>query len=83
MKFLFTFVTFIIIFKSGSAGLIFAQPEIPVLKKYATDLTSTLSSNELNTLNRRLESYEDTTSNQLVMLMIPTLNDYPIEYYAI
>lgn len=83
MKFLFSFLTFIVIINSGSVGLIFAQPEIPSLSKYATDLTSTLSSSELSTLNRRLESFEDTTSNQLVMLMIPTLDDYPIEYYAI
>ncbi|GAB4292342.1 MAG: hypothetical protein Kow0098_12210 [Ignavibacteriaceae bacterium] len=62
--------------------LIFAQPEIPDLKMWATDLTGTLTSQELLVLNNRLREFEDTTSNQLVTLMIPTLNGYPIEYYA-
>lgn len=57
----------------------FAQPEIPVLKMWATDLTGTLSQSELNQLNTRLKSYADTTSNQIIVLMIPSLNDYPIE----
>jgi len=60
-----------------------AQPEIPVLEKWATDFTSTLTSGQLDDLNYRLKTYEDTTSSQLVALMISTLNDYPIEYFAI
>ncbi|HCY74801.1 MAG: TPM domain-containing protein [Ignavibacterium sp.] len=57
----------------------FAQPEIPVLKMWATDLTNTLNQTELNELNVRLKTYADTTSNQIIVLMIPSLNDYPIE----
>lgn len=60
----------------------FAQPAIPELKSYATDLTGTLSTDEMNMLNTMLKTFEDTTSNQLVMLMIPTLDDYPIEDYS-
>lgn len=61
---------------------IFAQPEVPALKNYATDLTGTLSASQLNSLNHRLKMYEDTTSNQLVSLMIPGLDDYPLEYFT-
>lgn len=57
----------------------FAQPEIPILKMWATDLTNTLNQTELNELNARLKTYADTTSNQIIVLMIPSLNDYPIE----
>jgi uncharacterized protein len=60
----------------------FAQPAVPELKSYATDLTNTLSSEELAQLNNRLKAFEDTTSNQLVILMISTLDDYPLEYYS-
>jgi uncharacterized protein len=60
----------------------YAQPEIPTLKQWATDYTSTLSRSQLETLNYRLKTFEDSTSNQLVMLMIPTLDDYPIEYFT-
>lgn len=57
----------------------FSQPVIPELKMWATDLTGTLDQSDLSTLNSRLKSYEDTTSNQIVVLMIPSLDGYPIE----
>lgn len=60
----------------------FAQLEIPTIKTWATDLTNTLSKSELEDLNLRLKTYEDSTSNQLVTLMIPTLGGYPIEEAA-
>ena len=60
----------------------FAQLEIPTIKMWATDLTNTLSESELEDLNIRLKTYEDSTSNQLVALMIPTLGGYPIEEVA-
>jgi len=59
-----------------------AQGELPSLKYLATDLTNTLSADETQNLNRILSAFEDSTSNQLVFLMIPTLNDFPIEEYA-
>lgn len=60
----------------------FAQIEIPTIKMWATDLTNTLNKSELDDLNFRLKTYEDTTSNQLVTLMIPSLGGYPIEEVA-
>ena len=59
-----------------------AQVEFPVLKNYATDLTNTLSSSELNTLNSTLKSFDDSTSNQIVFLMIQSLNGYSLESYT-
>lgn len=59
-----------------------AQPEIPELKYWVTDLTNTLSSQELNVLNNRLKTFEDSTSTQIAVLIIPALNDYPLEYYS-
>jgi len=60
----------------------FAQPQIPKLKMWATDFTNTLSQSELQDLNERLKSFQDTTSNQIVVLMIPSLENYPIEMLA-
>jgi uncharacterized protein len=60
----------------------FSQPEIPKLKMWATDLTNTLSQSELGDLNRRLKTYQDTSSNQVLVLMIPSLEGYPIEMLA-
>lgn len=63
-------------------SILFAQPAPPELKMWATDLTNTLNSDELMVLNSRLKNYEDTTSNQLVTLMIPILDGSPIEDYS-
>ena len=57
----------------------FGQPEIPKLTMWVTDLTNTLSQSELSDLNSRLKIFADTTSNQVIVLMIPSLEDYPIE----
>ena len=75
MKYLFSFILF-----CYSVGL--AQPQIPKLKMWATDLTNTLTKSELNELNIRLRTYQDTTSNQILVLMIPSLEGYPIEMLA-
>ena len=62
--------------------VVLSQPEQPLLIQWVTDQTSTLSSNEISTLNHSLKTYEDTTSNQLVVLMIPTLNGYPMTMFT-
>jgi len=59
-----------------------AQSEIPSLNKFATDLSSTLSSSELYTLNSALKNFQDSTSNQVVFLMTSSLNGYPLESYT-
>ncbi len=72
------YLFFLVLIYSSS----FAQPEIPQFKNWANDLTNTLSSQELQQLNFRLKTYEDSTTNQLVTLMIPSLEGYPLESYS-
>jgi uncharacterized protein len=60
----------------------FSQPKISKLNMWATDLTNTLSQSELSNLNNRLKNYEDSTSSQILVLMIPSLENYPIEMLA-
>ena len=62
--------------------VIYAEPKIPQLQNWATDLTNTLTSQQLNELDYRLRAFEDSTSNQIVVLMVPTINDYPLEEYS-
>ncbi len=59
-----------------------AQTEFPILKNYASDFTSTLSNAELYTLNTTLKSFDDSTSNQVVFLMMSSLDGYPLEMYT-
>jgi uncharacterized protein len=63
-------------------GILFGQPGIPVLKYYANDLTSTLSSGQISFLSNDLKTFDDSTSNQVVFLMMPSLDGYPIEMFT-
>lgn len=60
-----------------------AQTEIPTITKFATDITGTLSQPQLDDLNGILRNFQETTSNQITLLMIASLNDKPIEDYAL
>lgn len=74
MSFIFCFFLYTLI--------LVAQPKVPELKSWATDMTGTLSSQQLDNLNYALKTFEDSTSNQLIVLMISSLGDYPIDYYS-
>jgi uncharacterized protein len=56
---------------------------VPRLTQYATDQTGTLSPDQLGVLNARLRTFEDSTSTQVVVLMMPTLAGEPIEEFAL
>lgn len=57
--------------------------EIPKLQRRVTDLTNTLSAAEINALEGDLAAFEDSTSCQIVVLMIPTLGDQSLEDFAL
>jgi uncharacterized protein len=52
------------------------------LENWATDLTNTLTQDQLTYLNNKLRAYEDSTTNQIVILIISSLNDNSIEDLA-
>jgi len=60
----------------------FASGNYPALSKYATDLTGTLSQSELNSLEQKLRTFFDSTSTQIVFLMIPSLDGGSLEEYS-
>jgi uncharacterized protein len=57
--------------------------EIPKLTRYCNDFTGTLTNQQQNLIDRALRDFEDKTSNQIVFLMINSLEGYPIEEYTI
>lgn len=75
MKIFFLFILIPILFLK-------AQIEIPVLKNYANDFTNTLSNSELYTFNTALKKFDDSTSNQIVFLMISALNGASLEDFT-
>jgi uncharacterized protein len=64
------------------APFIAAQTKIPELKQRVNDFTNTLSFQEWQMLDELLKSYEDTTSTQVAVLMINSLDGESIEEYA-
>ena len=71
------FILYLIFFTGISA-----QPEIPTLNRYATDLTRTLSTPQINKLDQELRRVDQVTSNQIVLLIIQSLEGYPLEMYS-
>ncbi len=59
-----------------------AQTDYPALKFYANDFTNTLDNSELSNLNSALKSFDDSTSNQIIFLMIPSLNGGSLEDFT-
>jgi len=58
-------------------------PNKPVPPRLVNDIAGVLSADEEAALERKLVAYDDTTSNQIVVVTVKTLNDYPIEEYAL
>lgn len=56
--------------------------ELPKLTKYANDYTRTLSNAQLTQIENGLRTFDDSTSNQVVFLMINSLDGYPIDMYT-
>jgi uncharacterized protein len=76
MKKVFLFIWFLF------SVISFAQSQIPVLKNWANDYTNTLTPNQLSYLDHDLSAFNDTTSNQIVLLIIHSLNGYPMEEFT-
>jgi len=77
MKKIFLIILFFVALDAG-----FSQTKIPTLKNYITDYTKTLNSAQLYSIENELKAFDDSTSNQIVVLMITSLNNYPIEKFT-
>lgn len=79
---IFLFIFFI-------TGAVYAQPGKSLynnptqLNKYVVDETGTLTQDQVNTLLKKLVDFDKTTSNQIVVYMIPSLNGETIEDVSI
>lgn len=56
-------------------------PERPSPPRLVNDYTNTLTPDQKATLEQKLVAYDDSTSNQVVVVIVPTTNDYaPVDY---
>jgi uncharacterized protein len=60
----------------------FKIPSVPNPAKLANDFTNTLSASELKFLEQKLKTFYDTTTNQITMVMVNSLDGIPISDYA-
>ncbi len=65
-----------------SLACAFAQGEVPILKTRVTDFTNTLSYNDWRSLESRLKQFEDSTSTQIAVLLLNSLNGLDIFDYS-
>jgi uncharacterized protein len=72
-------LTFVVLTNISFAA---SQTNIPTLNQRVNDFTNTLGFQEWQEIDRLLKSYEDTTSTQVVILMINSLEGESIEEYA-
>ena len=67
-------------------GISFSQQNdnsIPTISQRVTDGSSSLSSDEINSLNKLLFDFEQETSNQIVVLMIQSLDGMSLEDFTL
>lgn len=57
-------------------------PPQPVPPRLVVDLTGTLTPDQRDALEAKLVAYDDTTSNQIAVVIIPTTGDYDISEVA-
>ena len=77
--FLLFFVTGFLSISNLSAQNILAKPNPPQL---VNDVVGILSPAEKEALERKLVLIDDSSSNQIAVVILPTLDGYPIEDYA-
>src|ERR1700690_3795838 len=77
------FVCFLVILFCGLRYDNALAQEIPELHRHITDLSGTLSGGEIGSIDQTLSQFEQETSNQIVILLITTLNDQSIEDYTL
>src|SRR5512133_4104413 len=56
---------------------------VPKLVRHMTDLTGTLSGQQVGSLDAKLRSFEDSTSTQIVVLMMPTIGSESLEDFTL
>jgi uncharacterized protein len=67
----------------AGAAAVCQDTQVPPLKHYATDLTGTLSQEQISRLDQILSEFDRSTSTQIVVFMVSTLNGEDLEEYSL
>lgn len=76
-RFLFTLLFLIPVFLGITQNI----PERPSPPRLVNDYTNTLTADQKASLEQKLVAYDDSTSNQVAIVIVPTTGDYaPVDY---
>lgn len=81
MKKILLFIS-LFIFSLAKAQIEKAIPDPPNPPRLVVDQTGTLTPDQRETLERKLVAYDDSTSNQIAVVIIPTTGDYDIAEFS-
>jgi uncharacterized protein len=73
----------VLVFLLGAGSVALAQVAVPPLSARVTDLTGTLTTNEVLALDQSLRSFEARKGSQIAVLVVPTTQPESIEQYGI
>ncbi len=76
-KFIYT-VSFFLVLLVPATGSLFAQdiPDKPVPPRLVNDFAGMLSASDINRLENKLDAFNDSTSTQIAIVIVPSLNGY-------
>jgi uncharacterized protein len=78
MKRFLLFISLVLIAVAGTSQNVPPRPNPPRL---VNDFTQTLTPDQQASLERKLVTYDDSTSNQVAVVIVPSTNDYdPVDY---
>jgi len=80
----FNILALIVIYFTLSANTAYSQniPDRPSPPRLVNDFAGILNANEINNLERKLVSFNDSTSTQIAIVTVPTLSGYDKSDYA-
>jgi uncharacterized protein len=82
-KFLSILLSISLILTAGQSGYGQQIPARPDPPRLVNDVAHVMTPDQIATLESKLKAYDDTTTNQVVIVTVPTTGDYAIEDYAL
>lgn len=77
------FLLIIVIVAAFVSGFSQKLPPRPNPPRLVNDFTNTLTPDQVSTLERKLVAYDDSTSNQIAIVIIKSTGDYDVADYAV
>lgn len=78
LKYIFVIASMIAVILAQAQNI----PERPDPPRLVNDFTQTLNKSQVDALEKKLRDYNDTTSTQIVVVLVPDLQDYEPQTYA-